>query len=207
MSEFVQEWKTFLSFVKERPNPDLKIDEYICPYCLSSDVETKGSSATLVGGRKEDDVNHVWTKCSCKSCWNSFVHEHRHNNVWYTSQGKILAGIPSCFESYIYTCSSCGGNVHRHYRELDGITKTNGFLKTAYDENDIWTKYYKVFFECENCKKSAESSIEYWYDGCEEPDKIIKKSDIEKLKCNWAIKELPPVFALNLDGVEKLEFE
>jgi len=115
MDEYVKNWKTFLPLVKERPDPDLEIDKFKCVFCHSTNVETSPQGQTLVGGGKEDDPNHVWTKVKCNDCWGVAIHEHIGNNTWYTKHSVVLAGIPSCHEGYVYTCAHCGGSVNRHY--------------------------------------------------------------------------------------------
>ena len=90
----------FLELVKERPDRTLKLDETFCPFCCSTDIKEVEHIQTLLGGKP--DPNHHWHHCECNNCNEKFIKEHKCTNVWYTKDGKILAGIPNCFESYKY---------------------------------------------------------------------------------------------------------
>ncbi len=109
--------------------------ETICPYCNSRNVKINSHSSTLVGG--DPDPNHHTIHAICLECNKEFLQEYQHANVWYSEiineESKLLKGLPSCFEDWIYTCE-CGGNIRRQYRELDGITETRS-LRYSYDKD------------------------------------------------------------------------
>jgi len=179
-------WKTFLPLVKERPDRSLKIDKFKCPYCKSKKLETKDVCTTLVAGR--GDANHVWTKLLCLDCKKEFMHEHIDYNTWYTdSNKKILAGIPSCFEDYVYTCSHCGGDVTRKYFEKESEKEVE-VLKTKIDpDTGEHIKEYRIVFECESCHKKIESDIEHWYKNCHRRPKLTPPP--KTLLPGWTIIE------------------
>jgi len=192
-------WTTFLTLVTERPDESLKIDEYFCPYCESEDVSTKCNGMTCVGGG--GDANHVWTSVDCHNCGKQSTHEHIDYNTWYTegfrNNGvrKIVRGIPSCFESYIYTCSHCGGDVTRNYLELDSDKPVECLHKKP-NVNGSWENQYRIVFKCESCKENITSDIEQWYKGCESKPKPRKPSD-GKLRKGWVIQEEIGIVIIN----------
>jgi hypothetical protein len=130
-------YNNFLDLVKERPDPTLTLDNKKCPFCDSSNIKETDHSMTLVGGDR--DYNHHWRNHVCNACNKEFIIEHKldfadkNPNIWYVDRitHKVLKGIPSCFESYIYTCSKCNGAVHRIYTALDGITEVKYLLTNA----------------------------------------------------------------------------
>jgi len=191
-------WNTFLALVKERPDKSLKINKYKCPFCESKKITKSGSTTTLVGGR--GDANHVWTSCSCQICKKSFIHEHINNNTWYTCEQKIIAGIPSCFENYIYTCAYCNGKIERHYLELDSDNEAN-FLSSR-EIDGVWKNEYRIVFKCNNCLESIESNIDHWYKGCENPPKISKN---RTLLLDWKIYEEVGMCEYNPSVFKKLK--
>ena len=71
----------FLSLVKERPDPSLKIDETICPYCGTSEVEEFSHFQTIVGGLNGNDPNHHWVEAQCEKCNKCFVKEYKNGNA------------------------------------------------------------------------------------------------------------------------------
>lgn len=195
----------FLDLVTERPNKRLKINSFFCPFCKSKDVELVNSCTTLVAGRKEDDVNHVWNYCECNKCHEKFTHEHHYNNTWYTQNRKILLGIPSCFESYIYTCKHCGGDV-----ESEDYDIKTGEVATVLVSTGDGTKLYKTVFQCKKCHKQTNSAIEYWSDNWKNAVKT-KSAKREKFKIKrqprklkWCIFETIGDCYSNIDGISKL---
>jgi hypothetical protein len=188
--------KTFLPIVIERPDKSLKINEILCPKCKGSNIKIKDTSSTLVGGRKEDDVNHVINNCTCRQCKFNFQQQHRHNNVWYTDKNKILLGIPSCFESYIYTCKDCGGDVWRNYR---GKNDEEVFTLISYADG---TKNYKIIFECTLCGRSIESDIEYWFKGWQK-HKLGWNVAPKALKPGWTFSEKEDIIVTYDVGIIK----
>jgi hypothetical protein len=155
------------SIVKNKPEPDFKHDEPICPFCQSKDVEVGDHCMTCVAGwdpktgkMAEDfsdhDPNHHWISHVCKACKKRFCLEWKRGNGWYTDYHwkkggppRILAGAPSCFEHYVYTCSHCDGDVYEENREFDG-TKTTCLRY----ENGV--PQYRTFFVCNCCGAEEE---------------------------------------------------
>ena len=147
--------------VKERPDNSLNKEIPSCPCCERNiDVVVISEASTLVGNLDGKDVNHHWLNCYCHLCEDTFVFEHKKDNCWITKNKKILKGIPSCFEDYIYTCNECNGKVRREYTQLDGETPVQ-ILKTI-KENGEWKKKYRTFFSCEICGKTIETDEEYY---------------------------------------------
>lgn len=152
--------------VKERPSPSLTRDETICPFCNSHNVKINEHWETLVGG--DPDPNHHWKSSTCNDCKEDFTHEYKYNNVWYTKKGKILKGIPSCFENYIYTCNKCDGDVIRKYTKLDGsdLQGADGIVLTITTTMDgKWIKQFRIFYVCQKCNSSIEVPDEYYNEG------------------------------------------
>lgn len=197
-------WTTFLDLVIERPDSELKIDEYLCPYCNSTNVEATPQGQTLVADYGTD-ANHVWTGIQCNDCGKTCTHEHRSFNSWYTdSRGKILRGIPSCFERYIYTCRHCGGDVVRKYLKLDSDEEVS-CCSYGPDENGIWTPKQRTVFECHSCGESVESNVESWHEGCEVEPKPRKTVGEKKLMKEWAIYEEVGIAVINPGTAVKVE--
>jgi len=130
--------------IAERPDPQLRIDEYICPFCKSGqNVEVKDTVSTNEGGIGDGDFSHEWNKCICNDCDKAFTQEHKSHNTWYTYTSgdihrRVILGLPlclSCFNHYTYTCVHCKGLVRQLKIHKDGFTVT---------------------FECSDCHTSAE---------------------------------------------------
>jgi DNA-directed RNA polymerase subunit RPC12/RpoP len=145
----------FYKIVTNRP--DKKAGK-ACPFCNSTDLQSGSMRSTLVGGGP--NVNHVWIDTTCRDCHKSFTIESKGGNTWVTGDdGLILQGIPSCFESYIYTCSKCGGNVKRQNIDDQGRI-TGGAWKM---EGGKAVKMFKTIFKCESCHEEVESEQEHYY--------------------------------------------
>lgn len=178
--------KKLLEFVKETPTNEKPSHRIACPYCLNDkNIKREGITTTLVGGGSgiDDDPNHTWEPCTCRDCGKDFTRETRDGNVWYTDKDhKVLRGMPSCFEHYVYTCRECGGEVRRRYKELNS-EKDPGCLTTTDDGPQ-----YRIFFECNKCGKSIQTTNDYWYPGYKyrKPGKMGKK---RKLRLGWKITE------------------
>jgi DNA-directed RNA polymerase subunit RPC12/RpoP len=163
----------FLELVKEHPDPKLWKKGIFCPYCKSKDVQTFGTRTTLVGYFGKD-LNHTHTECRCNKCNKEFTRETKgYDNVWFTDpRGKVLLGIPYCFEGYIYTCKHCGGDVIRVWYDVKTDEplkpiqingKDAGFiLSTEVKDGKSIPRQYPVF-RCKECGKEIKSTNDYMY--------------------------------------------
>lgn len=154
-------YNEFLDLVTQRPDPTLDQQKPFCPFCNNESVHVIGRRTTLVGF-DVIDTNHVWIHCSCKACNKSWIVEvkgdHSINgyNVWYTKDDKVLMGIPTCFESYIYTCRHCGGDVVRNYYDK-GTRNETKYLSIGKE------KSYDTFFSCTKCHAEVWCSNDYYF--------------------------------------------
>jgi hypothetical protein len=152
-----------MKIISNKVNHSFRRDEIVCPYCHSKKhTYSQSHTQTLVGGTP--DPNHHTLICFCSFCAKKFVMEYKHANVWYSEQMpgskdlKLLAGIPNCFEDWVYTCSYCNGNVRREFRELDGV-KIKSMGRKVFPKRD-----YRTFFCCESCKREEESETDHMVD-------------------------------------------
>jgi len=163
----------FLKLVTQRPDPKLWKKGIFCPYCKSKEVQNFGTMTTLVGYFGKD-LNHTHTRCRCLKCNKEFTRETKgYDNVWFTDpKGKVLLGIPYCFEHYIYTCKHCGGDVtHIWYdvatdKETPKIEMNDGSLiqilsGDVKDGKTIQNQY--PVFKCKQCGAKIKSSNDYIY--------------------------------------------
>lgn len=172
-------YNEFLDIVVERHDPKLSKDQPICPFCGSKNISVTGGMSTLVGlGRsksgKEYDPNHHWDNGACNDCHESwFIEWSQYEDddmnvrdcVWYTKDQKVLAGIPECFEEYIYTCSKCGGDVRKHYYDKGtrNVTRTlSQSLGSNKSESSVECRGYDVYFACADCDAETVSSTRYF---------------------------------------------
>lgn len=171
-------YNEFLSIVTQRPE-ELDKDNPFCPFCGSHNLHLYNHIQTLVGGRGIDP-NHHWMYFTCNSCQQKFVMEFKgirtpnttpllkrifkfneFYNVWYTQNNKILRGIPSCFENYIYTCNKCGGDVHRHH--FDRGTRNDATMLTDWLGDDAdQHRSYTIHFICQKCGAEVQSFNDYY---------------------------------------------
>ena len=163
----------FLELVTERPNKKLWKKGIFCPYCKSKDVVTFGTSTTLVGFVGKN-MNHTHTGCRCSKCNKEFTRETKgYDNVWFTDPyGKVLLGIPYCFEGYIYTCKHCGGDVIRTFfnvvddKEAQHLIindKDSGqILSTEVKDGKSLRRQYPVF-KCKQCGKEIKSENDHMW--------------------------------------------
>ena len=147
----------FLELVTERPDETLVGKSIFCPYCGSEEVQTFGTRSTLVG-YLGIDRNHTWTECRCSKCNGKFTWETKgFDQVWVTAEnGKILMGIPYCFENYIYTCKHCGGDVYRKHFNIDDDEEATGGLSFSVKDGASVAHQYTIF-ECEDCGEKNKS--------------------------------------------------
>lgn len=185
-----------LEVVAVEPLTEKPSENGSCPFCSSANIHHGAFSTTLVGGGtdKDDDPNHTHTNCVCKDCSRDFVRETRSGNVWYTKQCRVLKGMPSCFERYVYPCK-CGGQVTREY-----IDKASGASAKILSYKD-GIPSYKTVYSCDKCKVSIETPKDYWYKGWDAPPPPPRDPN-EKL--DWVIQELPGIVAINDYGFAKV---
>ncbi len=144
----------FLEIVTQRPEHLSK--SAICPYCNKTATET-GSEQTLVG---DDKYNHFWIRCHCSSCARDFSIEHKGGNVWIVSDHKkVLKGIPTCWETYVYTCGKCNGDVYRRHVDKVSHQPLNSVVTVIGDDEQNWVAEFK----CDQCGVAAYSENEYYY--------------------------------------------
>lgn len=164
------EWKTrtyneFLQIISNKMLPLVEVVNIECPFCASQEVQKLGSRCTLIGYYGKYDPNHVWVSCRCKSCNASFTQEYKGTengyNVWYTVDNRVVLGLPTCYESYIYTCN-CGGEVTR--KHIDKATnETAKYTITTIGGDGEVKSNAKIIFSCNQCKAEVESNTEYYY--------------------------------------------
>ena len=143
--------------VTQRPNPELKVDNLLCPYgCEGAAFKEIVHMETMVGcsPKGDRDLNHHWISYQCQTCMKVFCKEHRAGNVWYTKKGKVLLGFPDCFEDYTYTCRRCDGEVVRNYTDLSG--KAVPKYLTSQRIDGMMVKLYRTFYSCRQCKEKVE---------------------------------------------------
>lgn len=163
----------FLELVKERPDKKLWKKGVFCPYCKSKDVSNSGTMTTLVGYFGKD-LNHTHTHCRCNKCNKEFTRETKgFDNVWFTDpHGKVLLGIPYCFETYIYTCKHCGGDVVKVWFDVATDEETKPYktddgrefitLSSEVKDGKSVRRQYPVF-RCKQCGKEIKSENDYIY--------------------------------------------
>jgi hypothetical protein len=208
-------YNAFLAIVTQRDDLSIDRDKTECPYCHSLDIKIDGDMTTLVGGYN----NHITRDCTCNSCKKSFSFQFKEqgerNDIigWYVdSDKKVLRGIPGCFEYYVYTCSECGGEVHRHQFELESDTPVE-WLRRGPDENGVWQNFYRTVFKCDSCDAQVESENDYYYRNpppemtYEEKVKKAKEDDerSRKLMAEWKIVEEPGICIINDAALANVE--
>jgi len=115
-----------------------------CPNGCKAPQNLGSTMTTLVGYTDGVDRNHRWTDVECSKCHMHYTLESKAESKdlehrWLTKDGKILFGIPACFESYIYTCK-CGGDITKE-----------GSISTSKMVDGKWTTYYPRTFSCNKC--------------------------------------------------------
>lgn len=162
-----QELKKIEDLVAVKPIPeegDHARGKAVCPYCSSTDTWIEAVETTLVGGRDFWRDNHAWSYCSCSACKKKFVRESKYGYVWYTDkryQGRVLCGMPCCYENYVYPCgvSGCSGEVRSHYTDLKG-QPTDMLHSVMIDGKSV--PQYRVFYICDACGARNETADKYW---------------------------------------------
>lgn len=148
--------------VANRPIEEDPDSAATCPVCATADVDKVESWTTLLGGGPR--INHVWTTYFCGH-GHSFVRETKGDNTWYTQDQKVLLGMPSCFETYIYTCSKCAGPVRQTITDKDDTTREVHVRSYSYEGEGSERKqirHFRIFFYCDDCHHGGEVAEEYW---------------------------------------------
>lgn len=156
-----------LDIVQERPLTELPTDPARCPYCESTDVRVTSRSSTLVVSTGPVDTNHQWHASECNGCKMPYTREIKGLNVWYTgeriqdgSAPQVLRGLPSCFESYQYTCSKCSGPVVRTNRGMAGNpTQT----LSSRNVDGKWVNEYTTHYNCTQCGHGGQVDQDYYH--------------------------------------------
>ena len=161
-----KEWLTIFKTAEEitsnTPRPYDKDEPIRCPKCGVDDVtKADGEMGTLVGG--EPDPNHYWLDCQCNKCKLLFVRERKHDREWYTEgqhfskcppekqTGKCLLGVSNCFETVIYPCKECGGDLIRRHTALDGVTPVTCLGTNIGCQPGKPIYDYRQFYRCAKC--------------------------------------------------------
>jgi len=162
--------KEFIKFalfdiVKQRPNKKLNLNNATCPFCKSKDYINLESITTLLGWSGKTNPNHQWHWRKCSDCNKIYVVEEKENNIWIVDieTKKVMDGMPSCFEDYLYTCSKCNGDVYRFYTSLKGDKKVKSLSESWDEKLKKYIKHYRIFFECKNCGVKVETEKCHWY--------------------------------------------
>lgn len=156
-----------LDIVRERPLTELPTDPAHCPYCESTNVKVRSRTSTLVGFTGPVDNNHQWHESECERCETLYTREIKGLNVWYTpyryrdgtSAPPVLKGIPTCFESYQYTCAKCSGPVLRTHRDRAGNLTTT---LTKSNVGGKWVREYTTHYNCTQCGHGGEVAEDYY---------------------------------------------
>lgn len=156
-----------LDIIKERPLTEPHTGFGTCPYCESNDVCVTNRTTTLLGFSGPVDPNHQWHSSTCRSCHKNFTREVKGLNVWYTAEidretrgpAQVLRGLPSCFESYQYTCSKCAGPVVRTNRDMAGNpTQT----LSSRNVDGKWVNEYTTHYNCTQCGHGGEVDQDHY---------------------------------------------
>ena len=153
--------RALLTFVRQQLLAEKPSDNPHCPHCGSLKVRQTEHSHTLIGGgdgTADGDPNHNWVHYHCR-CGQPFVREYKDGNVWYTDargSGRVLLGVPNCFERYVYTCRACGGDVNRRHTAMDGITPVGSLSSSWSDGAKRYVPKYRTFYACDLCDQEIE---------------------------------------------------
>ena len=149
-------YESLLDFIRQSPIP--ASTRAPCPTCQSTAWHTLETWTTLVGG--PEGVNHETRSCVCV-CGARFKVHSKDKFQWITNDnGRVFAGVPTCFEDYILTCFYCDGDVQRHYTDLTGVMPVVTLGTTISKGKSI--KHYRVFWKCLKCNKEIETADDHW---------------------------------------------
>lgn len=153
-----EESEAFLALIDTYPLRENIDSPPRCPSCLSEQSKETGFTQTLVGGA----ANHFWQYAECARCGLEYCREWKEHgegvrpNVWYTrDRGRVVRGVPSCFEDYRYACAKCGETVRRAY--VDKATGIEGGTTSGYTHNvdGKWITTHRIVYRCDGCWASA----------------------------------------------------
>jgi len=148
--------ESLLGFIRQ--SPMAAAVRPACPSCNADSWTVLETLTTLVGG--PEGINHETRWCVCL-CGAQFEVHSKAKVQWVTdSHGRVYAGVPSCFESYILTCIACGGDVKRRYTDLSGTALVSSLCTTIDKGKSI--KQYRVFWKCLKCNKELETDYDHW---------------------------------------------
>lgn len=203
-----------IDLVANEPLPPLETNDQpgFCPYCGSKKINQGGTTSICVGSLGYWDVNHRWNKIICGDCGKTCIRERKTNNEWYTADSVVLAGLPTCFDSYVYKCK-CGGVITRKYFKLDSDEDARS-LGSINLGNGVWQKQYRTVFVCDKCGQH-EMEEEHWKGHeCKEPESKQNKFEnctltiidpvVEKLRkdiCNTEMTK--EELNIALEGINK----
>lgn len=152
--------------VTQRPISEAPTDPSRCPYCESTDTKVVRRYSTLLGFSGPVNTNHQWYESLCSGCKRLYTREVKGLNVWYTGERtqdgaapQVLRGLPSCFESYKYTCSKCSGPVLRVHRDRAGNPTTSLSSSTI---DGVWVRHYTIHYNCTQCGHGGETAEDYY---------------------------------------------
>ena len=150
-----------LDIIAVSPLNEKPSDQCTCIVCKSKNVRTSGKMSTLLAGGSgiDDDPNHTWEGVTCSSCHIKVTRETKSGNVWYTKDRVVLAGVPSCYETYVYPCK-CGGKITRTYTDLEGSNTVRGLSMVWKDGG--YVPQYRIFYECDSCNIKIEVNRDSW---------------------------------------------
>lgn len=101
--------------VTNQPYPEDQPDR--CPDCGSTELTDHGGWSTLAGG--PPGINHAMHDMSCSS-GHAFQKETKWGERWFTRNGKLLMGVPGCYETCVWTCAKCGEDMEGYHTTPDG---------------------------------------------------------------------------------------
>lgn len=145
---------SLLPIIVQRPVTKKKITE--CPLCGGTHFKCIESYSTLLGCSGNEDPNHYTHVNRCDDCGKKFVVNTKYDNIWVTDyDGHVLYGVSNCFETVIYTCSSCGGDVVKSHLTLDGrVMGSHEGLSSSLVDGQIYSDY-QTKWECVVCLLSV----------------------------------------------------
>jgi hypothetical protein len=143
--------------------PEKYSSKTTCPFCDSKNVHCRGTMVTAVGGGSSErgnpsNPNHYAEDNKCGDCQKLFSKQFKGDHQWYQdNESKVVKGFHGCFETAIYNCIDCDGEVSRTYTDSDGVTPTKGLCSSS--ENGKWVHHYREFWNCKDCKNGVEINL------------------------------------------------
>lgn len=150
------EAELLLNIIVQRPVVKRAIKCYSCAESLKLVSTLTTLLGFLPGG---EDPNHITHSMVCGGCNKKYIVNYKSNNMWVTEYEipRVIEGVSSCFETVIYTCSDCGGDVVQTHYDLDGRLKdSNEGLMTSYIEGRGYAPQYITRWGCVVCGRYVE---------------------------------------------------